>query len=83
MDKNKLKQKYPQLIDEEGQNLVNSSVAEQLMNILGSFKHVTNKMCFEKQRFWILWLMWDLNQFKYLERHKLNVAQHPGPSWPY
>eukprot|EP01084_Bolivina_argentea_P272300 463602_1 len=82
MSKEKLQEKYPELIDDDGNNLVNSEAAEQFMNVLGGYKHMMFNQYFSKQRFEMVWLMWDLNQFKMLERHN-KVAQWPAPSWPY
>ncbi len=82
MTQEKLNNKYPELIDNDGKNMINSAAAEQLMNVIGGYKHVTNKMMMIKQRFFLLWAIWDLNQYRMMEKWN-KLAQVPGPTWPY
>eukprot|EP01084_Bolivina_argentea_P063698 116251_1 len=82
MTQEKLNEKYPELIDDDGKNMINSAAAEQLMNVIGGYKHVLHNMLLVKQKFYMLWGIWDINQLKMMQRHN-KVAQVPGPTWPY
>ncbi len=69
-------------MDINGDNLGNSAVSEQTMKVLVSFKHVVMNMRIERQKFFILWLVYDLNQLKMFVRHN-KIAQIPTPTFPF
>eukprot|EP01084_Bolivina_argentea_P150998 263627_1 len=75
----RLLKKYKGLVDQDGKNVGNSEAAEQCMNMIGNFSHVVRNMNFHKQRFYLLWLSYDLNQ-SFIRSREGDVAQIPGPS---
>ena len=82
MSKSKLLREFACTVDGDGNDLGNTSISEQVMKVVGSFKHVVMKMHIIKQKFFILWLCYDLNQLKMIKRHN-KIAQKPKPTYPF
>ncbi len=70
---------YHGLTDDDGNNVGNSEAAEQKMNVVGNFTHVTMSMNFWKQKFFLLWLSVDLNEFWTIKHEGKVVYQRPRP----
>ncbi len=72
---------YPGLSDENGKSVGNSEAAEQKMNVVGNFAHVTMSMNFWKQKFFLLWLSCDLNEsWTMAHEGKVHSWQTPKPN---
>ncbi len=79
----KLKEMYPELLDDDNQHIGNSEKAEQTMSVIGPYAHIVNGMDFVKQEFVLDWIVWGCNEIKRLDREKQGVRQVPKPTFPF